>query len=89
MAHIAVLFSSPVCFQAIIQGEERAGFGGEKRQSKQDEKVMKLADLKDYSSRRLTVKAQAKMLIEKSRECHNLKPQPIPDTKTKRKRTEI
>ena len=29
------------------------------------------------------------MLIEKSRECHNQKPQSIPDTKKKRKRTNI
>ena len=30
-----------------------------------------------------------KKLIEKSRECHSLNPQPTPDTKRKRKRTEI
>ena len=29
------------------------------------------------------------MLIEKSRECHNHNPQQTPDTKRKRKRTEI
>ena len=30
-----------------------------------------------------------KKLIKKSGECHNHKPQPTPDTKSKRKRTEI
>ena len=31
----------------------------------------------------------AQTLIEKSRECHNQKPQPTPNTKRKRKRTKI
>ena len=36
---------------------------------------------------RLTIRRLVKRVREKSRECHNHKPQPIPDTKWKRKQT--
>ena len=42
-----------------------------------------------YTEMSYALSVHVKKLIEKSKECHNHKPQSIPDTKRKRKGTEI